>query len=290
MFSLLQIDDSVRNVLDAQVRHFSTLVGLANITVAVGVAMEGVEYLHDAIAWIKRRRIRKKELVVQKELTEIFPAGEIGPSAESKSDHPKWVKRFTRIGLIVVVVGVIAEWRCGTKLEDAHNAVHEYDLAKLTAAGEKASQIEQENIKLRIELAKVQRASGRRYLSPHEQDELVAILSQYKLKSAGIFCVQGNTEPIWFGDDLEKVFNRLHVHPSRGWFSTVPLTDGTGKRIDLAPPGVTIEVLNPSKPPPAAKALKKFLTEMDLLATIRKNPLNAVFPPDDTLRIVIGSK
>jgi hypothetical protein len=138
MFSLLPINDSVRNALDAQVRHFSRLVGLANITVAVGVAMEGVEILHDAVAWIKRRRRRKTELAVRKEVAELFPAGEVRPKAESNSDHPRWVKRFTRIGLIVVVAGVVAEWRCGAKLEDAHNAVHEYDLAKLTEADQKA--------------------------------------------------------------------------------------------------------------------------------------------------------
>jgi hypothetical protein len=138
MFSLLPIDDPVRGALDAQVRHFSKLVGWANITVAVGVAMEGVELLHDTIAWIKRRRLKEKELAVQKELVEIFPSGEVNPRAGSNSDHPRWVKRFTRIGLIVVVVGVVAEWRCGAKLEDAHKAVHEYDLAKLTEANQKA--------------------------------------------------------------------------------------------------------------------------------------------------------
>jgi hypothetical protein len=140
MFSLLPIADPVRNALDAQVLHFSKLVGWANIAVAVGVAIEGVEFLHDAITWIKRRRLKKKELSAQKELTEIFPAGEVRLKAESNSDHPRWVKRFTRIGLIVVVVGVVAEWRCGAKLEDAHNAVHEYDLVKLTEADQKAGE------------------------------------------------------------------------------------------------------------------------------------------------------
>jgi hypothetical protein len=138
MFSLPPIDDPIRNALDAQVRHFSKLVGLANITVAIGVAIEGVELLHDALAWSKRRGVRKKESAVQEELAEIFPAAEAQIRAESNSDHPRWVKRSTRIGLIVVVLGVVAEWRCGDKLEDAHNAVHEYDLAKLTEADQKA--------------------------------------------------------------------------------------------------------------------------------------------------------
>lgn len=140
MLSLSPIVDPARDVLNAHVRHLSRLVGWANIAVAVGVAMEGVELIHDAIAWIKRRRLRKKELVAQKELAELFPAGEVRPSVELHSDHPGWVKRFTRIGLIVVVAGVMAEWKCGAKLEDAHNAVHEYDLAKLTEADQKAGE------------------------------------------------------------------------------------------------------------------------------------------------------
>jgi hypothetical protein len=138
MLSFSPIVDPARDVLNAQVRHFSTLVGWATLVVAIGVALEGVELLHDAIGWIKRRRIREKELAVRKELMEIFPAGEIRLRSESNLDHPRWVKRFTRIGLILVVVGVLAEWRCGSKLEDAHNAVHEYDIAKLTEAAQKA--------------------------------------------------------------------------------------------------------------------------------------------------------
>jgi hypothetical protein len=36
--------------------------------------------------------------------------------------------------LILVVIGVVGEWRCGAKLEDAHNAIHDLDNAQLTAA------------------------------------------------------------------------------------------------------------------------------------------------------------
>jgi hypothetical protein len=140
MLSFSPIVDPARDVLNVQVRHVSTLVGWATLVVAIGVALEGVELLHDAIAWIKRRRLRAKELAVRKELKEIFPAGEVRLRSESHSDHPRWVKRFTRIGLILVVAGVLAEWRCGSKLEDAHNAVHEYDLAKLTEADQKAGE------------------------------------------------------------------------------------------------------------------------------------------------------
>jgi hypothetical protein len=36
--------------------------------------MEGVEFVHEAIAWIKRRRRKKSDRAVQRELVEIFPA------------------------------------------------------------------------------------------------------------------------------------------------------------------------------------------------------------------------
>jgi len=100
--------------------------------------MEGVELIHDAAVWIKRRRLKKKELADLKEVAAIFPASQKVIGAESNVDHPGWVKRFTRVGLILVVIGVVGEWRYGAKLEDAHNAIHEYDVAKLTAAEKEA--------------------------------------------------------------------------------------------------------------------------------------------------------
>jgi hypothetical protein len=123
MLSLSPLVDPVREALNTQVRHFSILSGWANILVALGVAGEGVEFVHDAIAWIKRRQLKKSERAIQKELLDIFPADEANLKEESHADHPRWVKRLTRIGLIVVVIGVTGEWRYGNKLEDAHNAV-----------------------------------------------------------------------------------------------------------------------------------------------------------------------
>jgi hypothetical protein len=138
MLSLSPVSDPVRDVLNAQVRHFSTLVGWATLVVAIGVALEGVEIVHDIIAWWKRKRREERDRSDLTEVVAIFPAGEVRSSAESHSDHPRWVKRFTRIGLIVVVLGVVAEWRCGAKLEDAHNSVHEYDIALLGDAAKSA--------------------------------------------------------------------------------------------------------------------------------------------------------
>jgi hypothetical protein len=132
------IEDPLRKVLQARADHFSNLVGLATAVVAIGVALEGVEIVHDAIAWWKRKRREKREHAELREIANIFPCGEVRGEPDLHSDHSKWIKRFLRLGLITVVIGVVGEWRCGDKLEDAHNAIHEYDLAKLTAADEKA--------------------------------------------------------------------------------------------------------------------------------------------------------
>jgi hypothetical protein len=138
MLLLSLISDPIRDQLQARADHLSVLVGWANITVAIGVAFEGIEICHDIVAWAKRKRREKRELIVLKELAEIFPVSKATRATGSHSDEPRWVKRLLRIGLIIVVIGVVGEWRCGAKLEDAHNAIHEYDVAKLTAA-EKAA-------------------------------------------------------------------------------------------------------------------------------------------------------
>jgi len=62
-----------------------------------------------------------------------------------------------RIGLILVVIGVVGEWRCGAKLEDAHDAVHEYDLAKLIEADQKAGEAAKSAKTARDEAAAVHR-------------------------------------------------------------------------------------------------------------------------------------
>lgn len=138
MPSLSPVDDPIRSALDAQVLHFSKLVALANIAVAVGIALEGIEIIHDAVTGWKRRKRKKVERIELEELSELFPVGELVQPTNSHSEEPKWVKRILRLGLIIVVIGVVAEWRYGAKLEDAHNAVHLYDLGKIAAAEKQA--------------------------------------------------------------------------------------------------------------------------------------------------------
>jgi hypothetical protein len=140
MFSLSLVEDPARAVLQARVDHFPNLVTWATIVVAVGVVLEGVEIIHDVIAWSKRKSREKRERVDLEEVAKIFPTGEVRRETESHSDHARWVKRLLRLGLITVVIGVVGEWRYGAKLEAAHNAVHEYDIAKLADADKKAGE------------------------------------------------------------------------------------------------------------------------------------------------------
>lgn len=193
MLSLSLVSDPIRDALNAQVRHFSTLVGWATLVVAVGVALEGVEIVHDIIVWCKRKRREKRERSDLREVASIFPTGEVGGGAEPHSDHPRWVKRFTRIGLILVVVGVVAEWRCGAKLEDAHNAVHEYDLAKLTEADQKARSAaesaktahdEADAVKKETDALTLRLEAASRQLTDLEQDTL-ALSPRWRLLELG---------------------------------------------------------------------------------------------------------
>jgi hypothetical protein len=139
--SLSSIADPVRNKLDATVHHFSYLVALSTITVAVGVLMEGVELAHAIFEWRKRKRREKRERIQLEELRQVFSVSEGKRKlSKSHSEEPTWAKLILRVGLILVAIGVVGEWRYGGKLEDAHDAVHQYDLGKILEANQKAGE------------------------------------------------------------------------------------------------------------------------------------------------------
>ena len=53
----------------------------------------------------------------------------------------------------------------------------------------KQKELEQDDIKLRIELAKLQRSTGPRYFTADEERELASALAKHGLQSANIVCV-----------------------------------------------------------------------------------------------------
>jgi hypothetical protein len=136
MFSLAPVP--IKDALQGQADHFSKLVGWAYKAVVVGVALESVEIVHDILAWAKKKKSKKRDRAELNEVRELFPADESRQPTESHSSEPRWVKRLLRVGLMLVVIGVVAEWRCGVKLEDAHDAIHQHDLKEIEAADEKA--------------------------------------------------------------------------------------------------------------------------------------------------------
>ncbi len=137
--SVFPANDPVRDTLQGKANHFSSCVTAATVLVAVGVALEAVELVHVAANWLKRLNRRKRERIELAELGDIFPSSDARGEKESNQE-PKWIKVALRFGLILVVTGVVGEWRYGAKLEDAHNAIHAYDLEKLRAADEKAGE------------------------------------------------------------------------------------------------------------------------------------------------------
>jgi hypothetical protein len=140
MLPLPSIPCSVMDVCQAQKDHFSRLVNSSTIAVAVGVTFEGVELVHDLVASVKRWRRKRKESADLKELSEFFPLNRASVKANSMGSdhHPKWVKVIGRVGLILVVLGVVGESRYGAKLEDVQNDIHASDMARLTEAQQQA--------------------------------------------------------------------------------------------------------------------------------------------------------
>ena len=142
MLSPSSVECGIRNALEAWKDHLSGFVTASTITVAVGVALEGVEFIHDICAYIGRKRFEKRDAANLKELARFSPIGQstVGSFRHSEwlTKLERWAKRFGRLGLILVVIGVVGEWRYGAKLEDAQNALHKLDIAELTAAEREA--------------------------------------------------------------------------------------------------------------------------------------------------------
>jgi hypothetical protein len=137
LLSLSLIECPIRHVAQARVDHFSKLVVGSTITVAIGVALEAAEIIDDAAASCIRRLRRRRELLVIKELEDIFPAHQTIASNPHRDHHPlaKWLMR---IGVILVVLGVIGEWEYGANLEDANRKLHVFDMALVDGATESA--------------------------------------------------------------------------------------------------------------------------------------------------------
>jgi hypothetical protein len=286
MLSLPSIDDPVRAVLDTQVRELTKCVGYANIAVAIGVALEGSELLYRFINWIKRKIRERRERIAHEAVSRTVPVGELIHAPETHSEEPTWLKTILFIGLIGVVGGVVAEWRYGTKLEDAHDAVHLYDLGKLTAAESQIEQLRKTNNELD---AKLHRAKERRHLTAQEKTRLAAILAPFHLKGLGGVWLQGDDEVTLFGNDLEDVFkNKLHLTAGHGLINTALFPSS---RV-LMPPGITIRVNNPRRPPPTASALKKFLDDLDFISQFAEpRPTQpTVALPSDRLTVDIGMR
>jgi hypothetical protein len=136
----LSVADPTGDKLAATATEASRLVGWSTVAVAIGVAFELFEPIDDAIKWIKRIRRRRRERAQLAELSEFSPVNAKAGSKKSHatSDHPTWVKVFGRIGIVLVILGVVGEWRYSGQLEDAHDAIHQYDIGKIEAADEKA--------------------------------------------------------------------------------------------------------------------------------------------------------
>jgi hypothetical protein len=180
--SLSSLNDPIRDVLDRNKGHFSSLVTDATILVFAGVALEGIEYLYDFVAWCKRLIRCRREKTAIKDVGRIFPADNM-KCKHSHSEHPVWVKLVAFGGLVCVVTGVLGEWQYGSDLEDANNAIHLYDLAKLTEADQKAGEANKRAEELKTENLKLEALIQPRELSVDQQKAIGDVLRRFSGKS-----------------------------------------------------------------------------------------------------------
>jgi hypothetical protein len=222
MLSLFSIADQ-SDVWQAQADHFSKLVVGATILVAIGVALEGVEFLHDVLAWMKRRWAKRKERAALREIAEFAPVREMPVKHRRvRSDaQPIWVTVVGHIGLLLVVVGVIGEWKYGAKFEDAqrHLVRAARDAANDAVASAKAAhqeadavQLEADAIDKRLEAASTRMgaleedilAEGPRWrLLKRGEGEFIKSLTPFHgQRLTVVICANENTEQWQFEQTL----------------------------------------------------------------------------------------
>jgi hypothetical protein len=193
MLSLLSVLDPIRDTLQTRVDQLSGWVNWATATVGVGVALEAIEPIQDLIAWLK---FRKRDSVHIKEIAEFVPV----PRNKSKyvgTPHPVWIKWCGRIGIVMVVAGVVGEWICGAQLEDAQKAVHEYDLGKIEA--------------LRAENLKLEQLIQPRRLTPEQIHEL-ASLTQFAGRTVDIGSYMNDPEGFVLSSQILDALTKTGIH------------------------------------------------------------------------------
>lgn len=295
------IADPVRDRLDAKVRHFSDLVGWATITVALGVVLEGTDLALAASEWWKRKRREKREHMQLRELRQVVPIGAARNLSKPYSEEPPWVKIALRIGLILVVVGVVGEWRYGAKLEDAHDAVHEYDLGKILKANQKAGSAAQSakeahdlGLDLRVkydtaerELTELKAAKLPRRLSSDQKDVFRRAVISFKGSTLDISCTgtPGSLkEPLDFELDFKDALGRT-VRTGRKKYLTVEYMSGCNSELIAIVPPIQVEA--------GSNRTEDEQTLIEALAKIginKKQITTKANPNEDFLGFTIGPK
>ena len=130
--------DPVRDRLQLSADHFFNLVSWATGIVALGVVLEAVEVVHVVLVWARRKKRMRLERANWKQLSEIYPCGDVSNVQQSHADDFRLMKFMLPMGTILVALGVCGEFWFGTQLENSHNAIHKYDLAEIAAADDKA--------------------------------------------------------------------------------------------------------------------------------------------------------
>jgi hypothetical protein len=283
---------------DLQYWHSCWFWGLAasGAVVLLGVVCEYAEVKHEFKKWLPTHLWHRT----------FFP--KYFENFEKKEERT-WVPFWGVVGFVFIVVGLAGEILCEVFVFSADNQIAVFEgfvldeakretavaLERAGTANARAAKIEQDNIKLQINLEQVKRSAGQRFLSSDEQNQLVKELAAYHVKSIQIWGKLANSEAARFGDDFEKVFTRLHWIPSRLYVSDANIQVVGNKRIDeIAPPGLTIGVDDPKHPPRVAMALRNALKNLDFPYDARISgpwwTWAGQKPDPEYFRLAIGSK
>lgn len=193
----------MRDFLQSQIDHLASLVTCAVGIVAIGVVLEVTEVIHDFVVWIIRKRREKREGVAWETLSAVSPVGKMRVKRESWDRH-KLVRWCLRFGIIAVAVGVVAEFEYGSRLEDAHNAMHTYDLKEIAQLYERAE-------RERLARTQLEAKVAWRSLADSQKADIGAVLRHFPKMTVAVGYEGIDAESASFASDIADALQATHV-------------------------------------------------------------------------------
>lgn len=295
--------EAARAVMHTKADHFRYLLGVYTKLVLIGVAIEGIEFAIEAVAWMARKWKTRKESTDLAGVNEVFPALASSVKTHSEFVLPAWVKFIAFAGLVLVVVGVRGELIFEDKLEAVNNDIQNSEEAQLTqeeveigTANARAVTNERESARLSKDAAglrekaeaehlarvKIEAAVAWRSLDELQKREIGIDLARFRSKAGvSIWFNSSSTEAELFAQDIAEALRSGHIDTTAPG-GVMELGEGGGKwnaPIREARTGVILQSTRVSPAPEFADALIKELTSRGFDAKRQTDP-----PFDETVK------